>query len=53
MNKMLENQLNKINKLKQEIYNTKSYYRLNDLNKQLKEEQKQLNIAKRYVDKNK
>lgn len=53
MNKMLENQINKIKKLKQEISKTKSYYRRNDLNKQLKEEIRQLNIAKKYLTNNK
>ncbi len=48
MNKMIENQTNKINQIRLELSKTKSYYRRNDLMKQLKEEIKQLNIAKKW-----
>lgn len=50
MNKMIQNQIDKINALRKEYYQSKSYYRRNDLQKQIKEEVKQLNIARGYVE---
>ena len=50
MNKMIQKQIDKINELRKEYYQSKSYYRRNDLQKQIKEEIKQLNLARGYVE---
>ena len=50
MNKMIQNQINKINELRKQLYKSKSYYQRNDLQKQIKEEIKQLNLARGYVE---
>ena len=46
---MIKNQEQKIEFIKNQIKLTRSRLRKNDLNKQLKEEVKQLEIAKRYL----
>lgn len=46
---MIENQEEKIKSIRKQIKMTRSYYRKQDLIKQLNEEIKQLNIAKRYL----
>lgn len=46
---MITKQEQKIESIRTQIKMTRSYYRKNDLIKQLKEEVKQLKIAKRYL----
>ena len=50
MNKMIQKQIDKINELRKEYYKSKSYFRRTDLSKQIKEEVKQLNLARGYVE---
>lgn len=49
MNKMIQKQIDKINALRVEYHKSKSYFRRTDLSKQIKEEVKQLNIAKGFM----
>jgi len=50
MNKMIQKQIDKINALRIEYHKSKSYFRRTDLSKQIKEEIKQLNLARGYVE---